>query len=191
MDFKDACTYIVNLQNLNLSKDLYYHNVNHVKDVYHAAEAIAQNEHIKPYELQLLLTAACYHDSGFLNVIEGHEIASCEIATEVLPSFGYCNEDIKAINNMIMATKIPQSPTNLLEEILVDADLDYLGRDDFFVIGEMLFKELKHQKQLDTEHEWYTLQFAFLNEHHYFTQTAKQNRQLKKEQNLQIIKAKL
>lgn len=114
---------MLNLQDLNLAKELYYHTVNHVKNVYRAAEAIAENEHINRNELQLLLTAACYHDAGFLYVIEGHEIASCEITAEVLPSFGYDNEDISAINNMIMAIKIPQSPNNLLEEKIIEAKL--------------------------------------------------------------------
>ena len=33
------------------------------------------------------------------------------------------------------ATKIPQTPLTKLEEIICDADLDYLGREDFFEIS--------------------------------------------------------
>lgn len=190
MNFEGACNYIINLQSSDLSKDLYYHNIDHVNDVYQAALAIARNENINPHELQLLLTAACYHDVGFLKVIEGHEIESCKIASETLPLYGYSIEDIKSINSMIMATKIPQSPRNLLEEILADADLDYLGRDDFFAIGKKLFQELSHQKRVHTEEEWNIIQCAFLTKHHYFTKTAKQMRQSKKDENLQIIKTK-
>lgn len=78
------------------------------------------------HQLQLLLTAASYHDAGSLRVIKHHETDSCKIANEILPSFGYSNDDIKSINSMIMVTKIPQSPSNLLQEILADADFDYL-----------------------------------------------------------------
>ncbi len=191
MNFKGACDYILNLLTSGLSKDLYYHNVDHAKDVYRAAETIARNEKIELHQLQLLLTAACYHDAGFLKVIKHHETESCKIANEILPSFGYSNDDIKSINSMIMATKIPQSPSNLLEEILADADLDYFGRDDFFIIGERLFQELKHQGTVENEKDWNTLQVVFLNEHTYFTNTSKMMRTQKKEENLKIIIAKL
>ena len=182
---------MLDLLTSGLAKDLYYHNVDHVKDVYRAAETIARNEKIKPHQLQLLLTAACYHDAGFLRVIKHHETESCKIANEILPSFGYSNDDIKSINSMIMATKIPQSPSNLLEEILADADLDYLGRDDFFVIGERFFQELSHQGQVENEQDWNNLQFAFLNKHTYFTNSSTKMRTPKKEENLLIIMAKL
>ena len=74
---------------------------------------------------------------------------------------------------MIMATKIPQSPNTLLEEILCDADLDYLGRDDFFNIGETLFEELRAYHLISDEQAWNRLQVSFLNAHHYYTRTNK------------------
>ena len=92
---------------------------------------------------------------------------------------------------MIMATKIPQSPKNHLEEIICDADLDYLGRDDFFVIGDKLFAELSMYGIIDSENDWNKLQVTFLEKHHYFTKTALKNRKSKKEQHLVLIKSKI
>ena len=67
------------------------------------------------------------------------------MAREILPAYGLTRDQIDTICGMIMATRIPQSPSNQLERILCDADLDYLGRDDFYEIGGRLFEELRDQ----------------------------------------------
>ena len=89
-----------------------------------------------------------------------------------------------------MATKIPQKPQNLLEEIIADADLDYLGRDDFFIIGDQLFNELKATYVVNQVSDWDQIQIKFLENHHYFTNTAQTLRGEPKGKNLQIIKSK-
>ncbi|WP_028298058.1 HD domain-containing protein [Olivibacter sitiensis] len=174
-----------------LPEHLSYHSVAHVKDVVAATEKIAQAENITESQLTLLKTAALFHDSGFLYGSKNHEEKSCEVAQEYLPSYGYTQDDIDRIKGMIMATKIPQSPKNHLEEILADADLDYLGRDDFFTIGNRLYNELAIFGIVTSDRAWNLLQEKFLESHHYFTQTAIANRSEKKQKNLELIKSKL
>jgi hypothetical protein len=92
---------------------------------------------------------------------------------------------------MIRATKVPQNPQTLLEEIICDSDLDYLGRDDFFSIGEGLYKEFRIQKIVSNEEEWNQLQVSFLESHHYFTKTSNERRKKGKQLNLEKIKEKI
>ena len=191
MQFKNAAEFIIQKLRNELSPKLSYHSVAHVLDVYDAAEKIGKAENISAAEMKLVLTAAAYHDSGFLKGAKNHEEESCRIVRENLPGFDYQPNQIEQICGMIMATKIPQSPKNYLEEILADADLDYLGRDDFFTIGNQLFAELTNFGTIKTVHEWDELQVRFLESHHYFTKTALQLRQAKKEAHLGQIKAKL
>jgi predicted metal-dependent HD superfamily phosphohydrolase len=191
MHFNEAKKFILHKLKKELPKHLSYHSVEHIKDVYEACKMLAKEEGIKKDDLTLLLTAALFHDSGFLINQKDHEQLSCNLARQHLPSFGYAEEQIDRICGMIMATRIPQSPTNLLEEILADADLDYLGRDDFFAIGNKLFEELSIYGILNTEEEWNHLQVRFLEKHHYFTKTAIRLRKAKKDQHLNIIKSKL
>ena len=120
-----------------------------------------------------------------------HENASCAIAESTLPDFGYTPEDIRQICGLIQATELPQAPHNLLAEIIADADLDYLGREDFFTIGEKLFEEFSFFKVVNTRDEWNRLQVRFLEKHHFFTQTALMLRQAKKEEHLEMIKESL
>ncbi len=174
-----------------LPGNLTYHSADHIDDVYEAAERLGKQEQLTAYEIKLVLTAARYHDSGFIKGVKNHEEESCNIAKKSLPDFGYSAEEIERICGIIMATKIPQDPKNHLEEVLADADLDYLGRDDFFTTGNKLFTEFIVSGFLNTEEEWNNLQVRFLESHHYFTKTAIQSRQAKKQQHLAEVKAKL
>ena len=191
MQFENAGKFIVQKLRNELSPQLSYHSINHVLDVYAAAEKIGAAEKISAAETKLLLTAARFHDSGFIKGAKDHEEESCRIARETLPGFDFQLNEIEQICGMIMATKIPQSPKNHLEEILADADLDYLGRDDFFTIGNQLFKELVNFGAIKTVRQWDELQVRFLESHHYFTKTALQLRQAKKLEHQEQIKAKL
>ena len=191
MQFAEVKKFILNKLKTELPQHLSYHSVEHVKDVYNSCKEIAKHEGVKGDDLKLLLTAALFHDSGFLKGPKEHEKASCTIAKKHLPAYGYTAPQIKIICGMIMATKVPQQPQNHLEEIICDADLDYLGRTDFFTIGDKLFAELSVYGILSTEEEWNRLQVRFLEAHHYFTKTAIKLRQKQKNKYLKLVKSKI
>ena len=191
MQFGEAKKFILGKLRNELPQYLSYHSVEHVKDVFESCKSIAESEGVKGDDLKLLLTAALFHDSGFLKGPKEHEKKSCQIAKKHLPDYGYTAAQIKTICGMIMATKVPQQPKTHLEEIICDADLDYLGREDFFTIGDKLFAELSVYGILSTEDEWNSLQARFLESHHYFTKTAIKNRQKKKDKYLKIVKSKI
>lgn len=167
-----------------LAEHLTYHSYFHTLDVLNAATQIAEIEHISNEELSLLRIAAAYHDSGFLEVYKGHELKSCEYARRDLPAYDFTEEQIEIICGIIMATRIPQSPTTKLQEIIADADLDYLGRSDYTHIASKLFAELKVQDILHEEAEWVKLQVSFIKSHHYFTNFSKVNRDPVKQKHL-------
>ena len=176
----------------NLSKDLYYHCLEHTLDVQKEAVRIALSENISnPEELFLLKVACLYHDSGFLFTYRDHEVAGCNLAKKELPAYGLNQQQIAVICALIMATRIPQTPLTKLEEVICDADLDYLGREDFFPIGNNLFLELKARNFISTEKEWNQIQINFFKQHSFFTSTNKQLREQKKSDHLHIIEAML
>jgi uncharacterized protein len=191
MQFKQAGEFIIGKLRTELPACLSYHNADHTLDVYQAAKHLGEQEGLTGREMTLLLTAAWYHDSGFLQATANHENISCQIAAEALPAFGYTADDIKTISEIIMATRLPQSPKSHLGEILADADLDYLGRDDFFSISDKLFDELTCTSKIHSKAEWNRVQVEFLQQHQYFTKSARHERQAKKEHILQQIKAEL
>ena len=171
-----------------LAKNLYYHGLHHTKDVLVHAERIAKEENsISDEDLKLLKIACLYHDSGFLFTYKGHEEAGCKLVKVELPVFGFTEKQIETICGCIMATRIPQTPKNELEEIICDADLDYLGRADFFPISNTLFLEMKERDWVTDERDWNMKQVAFFNTHHYFTSTSKKWREPEKQKHLEQI----
>ncbi|TDE17637.1 HD domain-containing protein [Dyadobacter psychrotolerans] len=178
MNVQDAEKYIVGRLRLHLPADLYYHGVHHVLDVKDAALSIAVQEGVQDEEsLALLKTAALYHDCGFMNAYQNHEEEGCRIAREKLPDFDFSASQIDLICGMIMATKIPQKPKNHLEEIICDADLDYLGRNDFEPISQTLFLELRERGLVSDIHAWNQIQIKFIGAHQYWTKTSKEKRE--------------
>ena len=171
-----------------LDSRLGYHNITHTLDVLEQAEVLAKQEKVTDkHDLLLLKTAAVFHDSGFLSVYKNHEEKSCEIASESLRNV-LSEEDIKKVCGMIMATKIPQTPNTLLEQIICDADLDYLGRNDFEPISRNLYKEFLVFKIIPEDIIWDHIQIKFFESHHYFTVTSVNKRNKKKLKHLNILK---
>ena len=133
--------------------NLPYHNIEHVRDVVQSAKLISDNQGILEADQKIIGLAALLHDIGFSKGAEDHEARGAETARELLPQFGLEDKQIEVIANMILATKLPQSPQTHLEKILCDADLDYLGRDDFWEISRRLFLEMKNVGVVETERE--------------------------------------
>lgn len=192
MDRKKAVEHILNLLEVKLSSFVKYHSLEHSKDVIEQTKRLAESENITDiYTLDILITAAAFHDCGFLNTYFNHEEAGCEIAKEILPKFDYNDEDIQIICDLIMATKVPQNPLSQLQKIICDADLDYLGREDFFEIGTNLYFEFLEMNIIKDELSWNQLQVKFLSSHAYFTESNRNLREKKKQQNLETVKQKI
>lgn len=171
-----------------LPNHLTYHCVDHTLMVIKRSMYIAEKEGLSKDQLILLKTAALFHDFGFTIVYKDHEEKGCEIVTKELPGHGYSNEQIEAICGMIRATKIPQNPLTLAEMIIADADLEYLGSNQFKPIGDLLYMELKHFNPNLSVKEWNDIQIKFMTGHHYHTHYCKKYRQWRKRRNLNALK---
>lgn len=171
-----------------LNSDLTYHSAGHTKDVLRQAIRIAQEESVTDEkELFILKVAALYHDTGFLETYANHEVRSCEIFMRDAPKYGIPARDCELITQLIMVTKIPQQPKNLLERILCDADLDYLGREDFEAIGDKLRREFLVFGIVSNDLEWDRLQLKFLGNHQYHTASSRRDREPGKQFNLSAL----
>jgi uncharacterized protein len=188
MDFEGAKAFIIEKLRIELNPGYTYHCLDHTLDVYAASVSLARQEGLDETETRLLEVAALFHDSGMLKTYADHESASAGLASCFLPSFGFSEREVDAVNNMIMATRLPQSPKSRTAMVICDADLDYLGREDFFIHSMELQYEWKLFGILDTKlTQWMDIQIRFLTEHKYFTDSAISLRNLKKTENLNEI----
>ncbi len=171
-----------------LPQNLFYHNLKHSIDVVVQTEIIAREENVNDKDLFLLKTAALFHDSGFLLGYDEHEEMGTQLCRNILPKYNYTEEQINIICDIILATQLPHKPKNHLEEIMCDADLDYLGRDDYFPVSRDLYKELIEQGIMTkSEYEWNKMQIKFLQNHRFFTESSKRRRNANKNKQIQKL----
>jgi uncharacterized protein len=189
--YQKVYRYIIDRMNNEIDPVFQYHNVPHVLDVLDSAVRIAKSEGISDEQMELLKVAVLFHDSGFIKSPVNHEATGCLFASEFLPTAGYSEKEIDIVCRLIMATRVPHQPETLLEQIICDADLDYLGRDDFFTTGNKIFHELIAMGSIADEREWNELQVKFLSAHRYFTKTSIASRLEKKKTHIDQVKAKL
>jgi uncharacterized protein len=191
-DFEGARQYALERLARELPSTLAYHSLAHTRDeVVPAVERLAILEGIAGEPLLLLRTAAIFHDIGFVERRAGHEAASAQIAARALPGFGYSPAQVRAVCGMILATEVGRLPTSHLEQILVDADLDVLGRADFGTRSRDLRAELEAHDGPISDEEWYQNQLALLETHRYHTAGARALREAGKQQNLAAVRALL
>jgi uncharacterized protein len=172
----------------NLDENLTYHNLEHTHLVLGRAREIAEIEGVSEREFILIEIAAVYHDSGFLVSRQEHEKRGCELARVELIDEDFTQDEIESICGMIMATRIPQTPTNQMERVLVDADLYYLGTEDYDKYSNFLYAELKFFNQALSDEDWKQIQIKFLETHQYTTDFAKDHLEPAKKLHLERIK---
>lgn len=166
---------------------LTYHSPEHTARVIEKAEWIAGHEKVNPHELELIRIAALFHDIGFIRARHHHEEISCDICTGYLLQYHVEPADIQKICDMILATRIPQQPKTLLEKIVADADLEYLGTSDFYPISQRLFEEYRHYDPSLTLEHFNEVQVNFMRKHHYHTAYCKKHRNPQKQAHLKAL----
>jgi len=176
------------LMNTQLPANHFFHNWHHTFSVVQGAQEICESMFLSVEEEEIVLLAAWFHDSGHINNCIGHEEESKKIARDFFVKNNYPMEKIEKILQCIAATKIPQAPSNLLEEIICDADLYHLSSTDYLKKLDSLRKEWALINQIQySEKQWLDLNLKFLKSHKYFTRYGKENLDAGKQQNIQRL----
>jgi len=189
IQFTDIQEVILDKLERELPDFLFYHNVKHTVDVVTEVELIGWAEGCNDEEILLLKTAALFHDAGHTVSYDDHEYQGTLLAREMLPGYGYTEDQINRICSIVMSTKLPPKPTDLLEQIICDSDLDYLGRSDFIPVSNTLFEELKAQDKITNLNDWNRMQVKFISVHQYFTATARSLREVNKKLQIERIQS--
>jgi predicted metal-dependent HD superfamily phosphohydrolase len=196
----DLERHVRNRLETELPETLTYHGAHHtVSDVLPAVDRICRGEQVSDAQTELLRAAALFHDLGFVESYYGNEPIGASLAAQDLPEFGFSEDEIERIAGLILSTEIReidggwvQTPgDDLLKRILCDADLDNLGRDDFFEVSDSLRRELESQGERFTDKEWCSRQVAFVSRQEWFTATQRRDREASKRRNLDRLRQEL
>ena len=187
-----ATEHVSNIILQKLPKGMVYHNLDHTKEVVETTEEIGRSSGISNSELEILLLAAWFHDTGITEVYNNHEEKSAEIAKEFLLRNNYPLEKSEKVYNLILVTKMPQSPKNLLEQIICDADISHIGRKGFNTRSQLLRAEweiLQNNKISDID--WLKNNIEFVAGNKFYTKYAKENFEEQRLTNLAKLQKKL
>lgn len=182
---------VLELLRTKLPESLYYHGADHTLKVMEVAEEYIEHHKLGVHEAQILRLAVLLHDVGYTKSSLNHEEEGAKIAKEMMTEQGYSFLHTKVVADLIRATKMPHRPTNQLERIICDVDLDYLGRENYKDISELLFKELYENSMIDSREEWIKMQVDFLENHKFHTLYARNERQPVKEKWLAELRSSL
>lgn len=170
---------------------LRFHNSIHIKDVVGAVEKMASYYNLDERDTAIVTLSAFFHDVGYCgNGKEGYEERSADIAEEFFRGKNLETSMIMAIRGCILATKMPQSPKNLLEEIVCDADLFHFGSDWFEVRNKLMRQEATACGYKGNKIEWRKNTIRLMEEHHYHTEYGRSLLDRKKQQNIEILRGK-
>lgn len=172
------------LENSPLLSQFFYHGWMHTKSVYDAICYLAASEDIMDDDARLLKIASLYHDTGYISGDEEyHEYKSAVIAREELHSFGFSEYEIEEVCRLIISTISGKEPLDILENIMRDADLEYLGRDYYPYVSELLRRERSILHSV-----WKREQITFLERHKFVTSSAQKFFNHQKEINIRKLK---
>ncbi|HEY5826238.1 MAG TPA: Pycsar system effector family protein [Cyclobacteriaceae bacterium] len=168
-----------------------YHNESHTERVVLSAKEIAAHYKLKGEDYDVLIVAAWFHDIGYFDDASHHEAMGAKLAEDFLKKQKADSAFIERVKAGVLATRMPQQPTNLLEEILCDADLFHLGSDEFFDKNKLMRKEyqLRCDANMDKD-TWRARTITLLTNHHYHTDYAKRLLDDGKKRNLAKLKEK-
>jgi hypothetical protein len=187
-DYAAAISYALCRLRTELSQLLTYHNLAHTEDdVMPAVVRLARLSHLPEPDIRLLEVGAAFHDIGQIKTSLGHEKVGIEIMSEVLPGLGFSAADIACLTGMVEATEMPQKPRNNEQALLADADLDSLGREDFFSTSKALWHERAACGMDIPWQTWLQIQLQFLQTHRYFTPVAQTLRNAGKQKNIEFL----
>ena len=183
---------VVSEQLTKVPENYPYHDRNHTLDVFEAAYQSAKHHQITAEDQLILCSAALLHETGMAEGHRDHEEKSIAFAQNTLPALYYTKEQIEHISQLIRCTKMPQSPFDLLSQILCDSDLDYLGRSDYVEKSEKLRQEWIINDGFSPDRKvWLEIQVQFLKEHHYFSLYSQKKRNEGKLKNLKQVEQAL
>jgi predicted metal-dependent HD superfamily phosphohydrolase len=187
-----ACTYVEALLKAKKPGWVKFHTFEHAEAVVKACKEIGVASRLSDEELEVVTLAACFHDIGYVETVEGHEENSVEIAVSFLRANGFPEHKIAQVAGCIRATKMPQAPKSPMEQLLCDADIAHLASRDFLKLSELIRFEIEHQigRKL-SEIEWLTMNTNFIAGHRYFTPYAQAKFREQLEKNVATLKKRL
>jgi class 3 adenylate cyclase len=151
--------------------NLYFHNSSLVKNISNYVELLSTSEKLPEEEFINLKIASVFLLTGFIYDYEKPMEASIRLADEILPKYGFSQENIESACRIIRNSYHDKYET-MADNILHDARYEYLGRIDYLKLTDKLFREKAEHGKLFDKKSWRDEQKKTLLNHDFLTKTA-------------------
>jgi predicted metal-dependent HD superfamily phosphohydrolase len=190
--YKKVEQYVTDLFEDNKDDTLVFHNISHTKSVVNRTKEIAGHYNINERDMLVLFIAAWFHDTGHLFTKPvGHEDKSVEIVNAFMHDHFDDEELTQSVDECILATKAPRNPTNLLQEIICDADTYHFGTKEFKDTNKLVLKEIQLKNgYIDLQRELKGA-LTMLEDHVFYTSYCRELLEETKQKNIKKVKKKL
>lgn len=177
----------------HLDAKFVYHNINHTEQVVQAVEDLGKAAQLGSEEIELLKTAAWFHDIGYCKNWENHEAIGVEIASAYLLEHNYTDEQIATVSRLILATKFPHDVNTLDEKLIADADLSHLASEDFMESCYRLRAEWESigKAKYETKLDWLKMEAGFVENYNFHSEQAHEHYNKGKLKNLEKVKKQI
>jgi predicted metal-dependent HD superfamily phosphohydrolase len=188
----ETAEYVKELLTTKLPDEIEFHKIDHTEYVVKCAEYLGKNTGLDEQQLTLLQLSAWFHDTGYTVEPENHENESARIAAEFLDKKGVEKDEIEVVKKAIIATSIPQNPTDDISRILCDADLMHVAEEDYIERIDNMRREMaKLTGEKVGRRKFYKMSVQFFEKHQYHTEFARKELEPKKEKNIQLLKKEI
>lgn len=188
---RETAAYFIDFMDKHETSNLRFHNVTHTHEVVEAARQMGRYYKLDERDMTIVTIASYFHDTGYCgNGRENHESRSAELAEQFLMKHQADTTFIQAVKSCILATRLPQSPSNLLEEIVCDADLFHLGNVWFNSRDKLMRKEMEEAGCPFDKNEWRKGTIRLMENHHYHTSYCRERLEERKKQNIESLRKK-
>ncbi|HVG40951.1 MAG TPA: Pycsar system effector family protein [Chitinophagaceae bacterium] len=186
-----AKDYVTKYLQEHQNKKVIYHTIQHTEAVVEIAKQISTHYELNNNDTLVTLVAAWFIDTGYYDDYRQHEVASARMAEVFLKKAGVGEDVVKEVRGCLLATKMPQSPANLPQQIVCDAALFHLAAADFGQQNKLIRKELcLLQGEPIDKNVWRKTTLQFLEGHTYFTDYCKKHLAKRKKENIEKLQKK-
>jgi predicted metal-dependent HD superfamily phosphohydrolase len=175
----------------HIRSEYIFHDLDHTAQTVAAAKVIGEGFSLGENDMLNLMLATWFHDTGYSDGPDEHENRSCINADHFLRG-KVGEQDLQAILGCIRATKVPQQPQTLLEQIICDADLSHLGMESYWDrTGKFRQELILTRKNVMSEQDWVDFELNFMLNHNYHTVVANELFNKRKAKHIQqLVKQK-
>jgi predicted metal-dependent HD superfamily phosphohydrolase len=169
-----------------------YHDLTHTLEVVEGVGEVGTGSGLDAVQMAVVTLAAWFHDTGYMEGAEDHEERSVVLAGEFLRAHGYPEERIAEVIGCIRATKVPQKPVTLLEQVVCDSDILHIGQDDALLKSALLRQEMEARTgEKFTDEAWLKKNIDFMSCCKFHTPYAHEKYGERRLQNVEELKSRL